>query len=254
MKLGLVTYNIAKDWDIDTIIKNCAETGFEAVELRTTHAHGVEPDLDAQARAQVKKAFAESPVKLLSLGTTCEYHSPDSDELQRQIGLTEQFLQLAADVGARGIKVRPNAFPEGVSREATIKQIGESLRACGQKAAELGIEIWLEVHGRGTSHPPYVRQMMEIADHPQVGVCWNSNITDLDESGSIDRHFEMLKPWIRNVHITELWSEYPWRRLFQLLREAGYSGYCCCEVAGSPEPVRFMRYYKALFDCLSSCC
>ena len=28
LKLGLMTYNLAKDWDIDTIIKNCAETGF----------------------------------------------------------------------------------------------------------------------------------------------------------------------------------------------------------------------------------
>src|SRR5438874_12179260 len=36
-KLGLVTYELAKDWDIDTIIKNCEATGFEGVELRTTH-------------------------------------------------------------------------------------------------------------------------------------------------------------------------------------------------------------------------
>ena len=42
MKLGLVTYNMAKDWDVPTIIKNCQDTGFEGVELRTTHAHKVE--------------------------------------------------------------------------------------------------------------------------------------------------------------------------------------------------------------------
>src|SRR4051794_25593637 len=28
MKLGIVTYNIAKDWDVPTIIKNCTETKF----------------------------------------------------------------------------------------------------------------------------------------------------------------------------------------------------------------------------------
>ena len=38
MKLGLVTYNLAKDWDLGTIIANCEETGFSGVELRTTHA------------------------------------------------------------------------------------------------------------------------------------------------------------------------------------------------------------------------
>ena len=38
LKLGLMSYTIAKDWDIETIIKNCAETKYEHVELRTTHA------------------------------------------------------------------------------------------------------------------------------------------------------------------------------------------------------------------------
>ena len=53
--LGLVTYNLAVDWDIETIIKNCAKTGFEGVELRTTHKHGVEPPISSSRRAEVKK-------------------------------------------------------------------------------------------------------------------------------------------------------------------------------------------------------
>src|SRR5581483_1760024 len=57
--LGTVTYNIAKDWDVPTIIKNCTETGFEGVELRTGHKHGVEIGLDAKGRAEVKKRFAD---------------------------------------------------------------------------------------------------------------------------------------------------------------------------------------------------
>ena len=52
-KLGLVTYNLAKDWDVPTILRNCQETSFEAVELRTTHHHGVEPSLDKSARYPV---------------------------------------------------------------------------------------------------------------------------------------------------------------------------------------------------------
>ena len=36
MHLGLVTYNLAQDWDIPTIIKNCEAAQFEGVELRTT--------------------------------------------------------------------------------------------------------------------------------------------------------------------------------------------------------------------------
>ena len=54
MKLGTVTYNIAKDWDIETIIKNCEEAKFEGVELRTTHAHQVEANLTSAEREKAR--------------------------------------------------------------------------------------------------------------------------------------------------------------------------------------------------------
>jgi sugar phosphate isomerase/epimerase len=112
MKLGLVTYNMAKDWDIDTIIKTCAATGFEGVELRTTHAHGVEVTLSADERKAVKKRFADSPIELCGLGSAFEYHAIDEDELRRNIEGTKEYAKLAYDVGAPGIKVRPNGLQE----------------------------------------------------------------------------------------------------------------------------------------------
>ena len=54
MKLGLVTYNLAFSWDLDTLIEKCGRLGFEGVELRTTHKHGVEPSLTAKERASEK--------------------------------------------------------------------------------------------------------------------------------------------------------------------------------------------------------
>jgi hypothetical protein len=55
MQLGLVTFSLAQDWDIATIIKNCEATQFEGVELRTEHAHKVEVSLSKDARKEVKK-------------------------------------------------------------------------------------------------------------------------------------------------------------------------------------------------------
>src|SRR6266545_1423434 len=59
MKLGTVTYNIAKDWDVPTLIKNCSEAKFQGVELRTSHAHGVEVALTKPQREEVKKEFRD---------------------------------------------------------------------------------------------------------------------------------------------------------------------------------------------------
>jgi sugar phosphate isomerase/epimerase len=250
LKLGLVTYNLARSWSVEKIIEMCSKTGFEAVELRTTHAHGVEPTMKPEERRRVREVFEKSPVRLLSLGTTCEYHSPNKAEVDRNIETTKAFIKLAYDVGALGVKVRPNRLMEdyGIPREKTIKQIAEALKQCGDYAEQYGVEVWLEVHGYGTSDPRCIRDIMELSSHPYVGVCWNSNETDLI-NGSIRESFNMLRNWIKSVHIHELYDKsYPYRELFQLLKDANYNRYCLAEIDESPDPERIMRYYKALWE------
>ena len=48
-------------------------------------------------------------------------------------------------------------------------------------------KVRLEVHGDETCYPPYIKQIFEIANHPNLYVCWNSNMQDLDETGTIEK-------------------------------------------------------------------
>jgi len=251
MKLGLVTYNLAKDWDVPTLIAMCEKTGFEGVELRTTHAHGVEVTLSAAQRAEVRKRFADSAVALAGLGSAFEYDAIDPAVVRQNIEGTKEYVQLAADVGAPGVKVRPNRLhaKEGVPREKTLGQIGLALRECAAFAADFGVEVRLEIHGHDTCQVPNIRAILDAADHPNVFACWNSNLEDRDERGSIDASYALVRDKIRLVHINELADErYPWRRLFALLAADGYQGFTLAEIGQpSSEPERFMRYYRALW-------
>ena len=127
LKLGTVTYEIARDWDVPTIIKNLTDVGMDAVELRTTHKHGVEISLPSSARAEVRKRFDDSPVKIGGLGTTCEYHSPDQAVVRTNIDETKEWVKLAHDIGSPSVKVRPNGLPKDVPEEKTLEQIGKAL-------------------------------------------------------------------------------------------------------------------------------
>jgi len=254
-KLGTISYNIAADWDLATLLKACKATGFESVELRTTHAHKVEPGLTADQRRDVKKQIEDSGIRLWGFGSVCEFHAPDPAVVRKHVEDCRAFCKLAQDLGAKGVKVRPNGLPKGVEPARTLEQIGKALAECGAIAADHGVEIWVEVHGGGTALPSNMRTMMDHCGHKSVGVCWNSNPTDLKD-GSIKEAFDLLKKDIKSVHINELWNGYPYRDLFAGLKSIGYDRVTLMEVAGVPEAagakepangLRFMRYYKALW-------
>ncbi len=240
LRLGLVTYNWGKNWDLATIIENCAATGFEGVELRSTHRHGVEITLNRRKRAEVRSRFADSPVELMGLGSACEYHATDPAELKKNLEETRAFLQLSHDVGSTGVKVRPNRLPEGVSAEQTIEQIGRSLNEVGRMAADLNQQIRVEVHGRGTSELPVMKAVMDVADHPSVGVCWNCNAADMNGQG-FRHNFELVRDRMATVHIHDLrGQQYPWKDLFELLKQVdadSFTGWTLLEDGNVPEDI-----------------
>ena len=254
-KLGLVTYMVGSAWDLSTLIDVCKKSDVAGVELRTTHKHGVEPALAPEQRKEVRKRFEDAGVVLWGLGSVCDFHSPDKSVVEQNVETCKQFVQLAHDVGARGVKVRPNGLPQGVPVEKTVEQIGKALTSCGQAAADAGVEIWVEVHGKDTAKPAVMKQIMGACGHKSVGVTWNSNAEDV-ANGSVADAFALLKPWILSCHVNNLWrgatGGYPYRELFRLLRDAGYDRYTLCEDGVPfPDPAageQFLKYYKGLWS------
>lgn len=247
MHLGTVTYNLAQNWDVPTLIKNCEEAKFEGVELRTSHAHGVEVALTKAQREEVKKRFQNSKVQLMGLGSAFDYHTPDQSKLRRDIEATKEYIVLAHDVGASGVKVRPNGLPKEVPVEKTLEQIGRSLRELGEFGQGHGVAIRLEVHGGGTSLVPNIKKIMDAASHRNVGITWNSNQSDLEGKG-FDSNFDLVKDKIICVHMRDLYlEEYPFRKLMTRLNEIGFEGFCLAEIPQSNDPLRVMKYYRALW-------
>jgi sugar phosphate isomerase/epimerase len=236
MKFGLVTYLWGKDMDLVTLIDACEKSGLSGVEVRTEHAHGVEPILSKQERAEVRKRFADSPVELVGYGSNAQFHESDPEKLKQNIELTKQYIHLMHDCGATGVKVKPNGFPKDVPREKTIEQIGRSLNEVAKYGQDFGQQIRVEVHGRGTSELPVVRDIFAVADHPGATVCWNSNDVDLDGEG-LEHNFNLVKDRFgATVHVRELnIGDYPYADLMKLFAKMNYNGWILLEARTKPE-------------------
>ena len=210
MHLGLVTYNLAQDWDIPTIIKNCEAAQFEGVELRTSHAHKVEVNLSAgAAQGESRNDSPDSKVKLMAWAAR-SIINPDQAKLRKDIEATQEYIVLAQDVGATGVKVRPNGCPSQVPPGETLAQIGERAAGIGRLRPRPR-----PGHPAGSPRRRHclpcsgIKTIIDVANHPSVGACWNSNHDDLDGEGW-DHNFNLLKDKIFAVHMRDLCLEdYP---------------------------------------------
>jgi sugar phosphate isomerase/epimerase len=138
-------------------------------------------------------------------------------------------------------------LPAEVPQQKTLEQIGKSLREIGEFGEGYGVQIRLEVHGKESSQVPHIKTIMDHANHKNVGVCWNSNQTDLDGQG-FEHNFNLVKKKIFTVHMRDLWlDEYPFRKLLSGLEASGFGGYCLAEISESADPLRVLRYFRSLW-------
>jgi sugar phosphate isomerase/epimerase len=250
MKFGLVTYQWGKDWDLPTLIANCEKTGFLGVELRTQHAHGVETNLTVSQRIEVKKRFDDSPVTCIGYGSNFEYHNPDPIKLRENIEQTKEYIKLCKDIGASGIKVKPNDLPDEIPKEKTLAQIAASLNEVGMFAQDFGQLIRVEVHGKRTQELPNMKAIFEQVTEPNVKICWNSNDSDLLSPG-LEGNFNMVKKWLGDtVHVRELnVGEYPYQQLFNLFAGIKYDGWILLEARTEPKDrITAMKEQLILFN------
>ncbi len=249
MRIGLVTYLWAKDWDLPTIIERCEKSKVLGVELRSTHAHGVEPEISQSQRKEVKARFDDSPVVFVGPGSAEEYHHADQDRLKQAIEDTKKFIVLSHDCGGSGVKVRPNNLPKEVPVEETIAQIARSLNTVGKFAADYGQEIRLEVHGQ-CSPPPLMNRIMEQVTEPNVGACWNCNGQDLQGEG-FQHNFDLLKDdFGHTVHVREMnQGDYPYAELIENLVAMDYPGWVLLECRTKIEdPIAALVEQRKIFE------
>jgi sugar phosphate isomerase/epimerase len=250
MKFGLVTYLWAQDWDLPTVISNCEKAGYHGVELRTQHAHKVETNLSTAQRNEVRKRFADSSVKCVGYGSNFEYHSPDPQILRKNIDQTKEYIKLCSDIGATGIKVKPNDLPAGVDPAKTISQIAASLNEIGVFAKDYNQLVRVEVHGNHTQEIPNMKAIFDQVTEPNVKICWNCNDQDLLPPG-LEANFNSLRKWFGDtVHIRELNDgNYPYQQLFDLFRGMDYHGWILLEARTDPsDKVKAMKEQIEIFN------
>jgi len=250
-RFGFTTYQWGKEWDVPTLIANCRKAQVFGVELRTSqsYAHGVELELSAQQRREVKKRFEDSPVILVGLATSERYDSPEAAKLKAAIENTKAYIKLSRDTGGSGVRVFPNSFHDGVPRAKTIEQIGNSLNIVGAFAADYGQQVRLEAHGNA-GELPSIRAIMDHVVQPSVRVKLNSDKRDTSGKG-FEHNFNLVKDFLGDtLHLHNLKDTgFPYQLQMDLLVRMGWVGWQMLEVSDKvPDRVQALIEQRRIWD------
>jgi sugar phosphate isomerase/epimerase len=230
MKLCLDTYSIGTDLTLRDLLELLPANGFDGVEFRceANQKHGVEPEIPPAERRRVRALLEGVGLQVACLSTGQRFESPDLAVRAGVIDRVKQFIDLAADLGCGRIRTFGNDFPPGVPKDTVIQYVGESLRTCGEYAADKGVDVLLEMHGQ-FYYWEYCLSAVKVADHPNVAINYNCDIRDLVD-GSVAFTFAQIKDTVRHVHLHELENpQFPYKELFGLLKAMNYDQFCSLE-------------------------
>jgi fatty-acyl-CoA synthase len=193
MKLAF-TSMVCPDWRLDRIAATAARLGYQGIELRIDagHDHRVETPLLPGERAEVRKVLQDANLTCCCIATGLQLLT------EGVVDDADRRLELAASIGARGIRVFAGPVPEFLGRQEWTLRLSENLRHMAELAQGYEVEVWLQTHDAlalGVDAAAIVR----AANHPAAGILYDT-LHPFRRGESIDATIAAVNGLVRHVH------------------------------------------------------
>ncbi|MDR0536027.1 MAG: sugar phosphate isomerase/epimerase [Puniceicoccales bacterium] len=259
-KLGIATYSYwhfqPKKFPIEAVIDKAAALEVEGVDI--LHRQ-MESEENAYCQRIKRHAFLNG-IDLICLSMHQNFvnynvakRQFDPEKRAAQVAHTHKCLEIASRLGIPSMRINAGqwgttksfdklmenrgieAIPEGATEDDAFKWAIESIRQCLDRAAELGVILALENHWGLSSTP---EGMLRI--HREINSPWLALLPDT--GNFLENPYDKLAkvfPHAAYVQAKTYYGGGEWytldldyKRIFRLLRDAGYKGYVGIEFEG----------------------
>lgn len=233
MKYAFMSFS-TPDLGLAETLNLAARLGYDGIEPRIGHAHGIDADRTPEQRSAALRQARDAGVAIACLALGTQFANPEA--APDSIESVRRFITLAHDLDCPVLRVFGGKIPEGIHRADATAAVAAALSQLGDEAKEAGVAICLETHDAWT-HPDDVAALMEQVAHPAIAVNWDFLHPTRISGVAVRAGFERLLPWIRHVHVHDaLFSEplvfrpfgegdLDMRTAFQCLIESNYTGW-----------------------------
>ncbi|HOJ11846.1 MAG TPA: sugar phosphate isomerase/epimerase family protein [Clostridiales bacterium] len=199
MKYSFMSFS-TPELNLDQSLNIARLYGYDGFEPRTSagHKHGIEIGSTKPVLREARLKSEDSGIKICCIATSCCFANPSNNE--GNIELAKRSIDLASEVNSPAIRIFGGNIPEGVSREKSFDLIVEAMMKLSNYALERGVTICIETHDSWCD-PKAVADIIQSVNHPAIAVNWDIMHPALTASYTIEKAFEILKPWIKHVHV-----------------------------------------------------
>jgi len=193
------------DWSWHDVVKSGPQFGYQGVEIRLLNRETnllIDPHLAEHHWPRRQRELKDAGFQVAGLASSIRFDDPSSAVRQRQLEIGQRYLDLGVALGAEFIRVFGDLLPpvtEPDARQETMHRIADGLRSLGELAQPTGIQILLETHGDFSASPPS-QEIMQLVNHPQVGLVWDTHHPWRFFNEPLTESWERLRPWVRHTH------------------------------------------------------
>ena len=232
---------------LEQVIDFCAELGFDGVDPTGYYFPGYpEPPADAYVHAVKRRAFLNG-LGVSGTGVRNDFTVPDAAKREADVDHVGRWVEVAAKLGAPVLRVFDGrAEVKGPAREQVTDWVVEALRACAARGERRGVIVAYQNHD----------ELLKTADEvlalrARVASDWFGLNVDVGSLRTGDPYEEIarLAPHACTWQIKERLyrrgqeEKTDVRRVFAILREAGYRGYAPIETLGPGDPREKVRRF-----------
>ena len=232
MKLSFSTLG-CPGWPLNRIIETAGREGYDGIELRFIEDDDglwTRPELTGRGLRETMARLRDAGLTISCVDSRSFFHFPDEASRIRSRDEAWRCVELAATLGAPGIRVFGDRVQPGADRDSTVGWIADSLAVLAERARPVGVEVWLETHGDFAGGRDTV-SILERAGIPGPSVIWDP--ANAFVSGEHpEEGLRALRGRIGHVHIKDLHlpdrpalpgeGAFPAARVLSLLHAEGY--------------------------------
>jgi sugar phosphate isomerase/epimerase len=234
---------------LEQVIDSCAELGFDAVDPTGYYFPGYPaPPSDAYVHAVKQRAFLNG-LGVSGTGVRNDFTQPDAAKRDADVQLVARWLTVASRLGAPALRVFDGrAETRGPTREQMTGWVAEAFRACAAEGERQGVMIAYQNHDELLKTADEVLALRERIGSPWFGL--EVDVGSLRTGDPYDE-IERLAPHACTWQIKERLYRHgneektDLRRVFAILKGAGYRGYAPLETLGPGEPQEKLRRFLA---------